>query len=274
MISHRNVIANVIQYVTHEKKPRRENNVTTQVSLGLLPMSHIYALVVVTHGSTYRGDEVVVLPRFDLHTFLGSIQRFKIQHMCLVPPVVIALLRNQDIARRFDLSSVRFVYTGAAPLGAETVTDLLAIYPTWHVGQGYGMTETSTVVCSTSESDICVGTSGSLVPGAKAKIIGFDGKEVTEYETPGELLIQSPSVVLGYLNNERANAETFVWHDDGRWIRTGDEALVRKTPGGNEHLVIVDRIKELIKVKVSSQHEFLLYPRCSLDMKLCGQAFR
>lgn len=167
-----------------------------------------------------------------------------------VPPVIIALLRNQKIAQNYNLDSVRFLYTGAAPLGAETVDDLLRLYPSWNVGQGYGMTETATVVCTTSESDICIGSSGSLVPGTRAKIIDFDGKEVTAYETPGELLIQGPSVVLGYLNNEKANSETFVWHDDGRWIKTGDEALVRVAGSGNEHLVIVDRIKELIKVKV------------------------
>lgn len=112
-----------------------------------------------------------------------------------------------------------------------------------------GMTETATVVCSTSEHDIFPGSSGSLVSGAKAKIIDLDGNEVTSYDTPGELLVQSPSVVLGYLNNEQASAETFVHHDDGRWIRTGDEVIVTKAPSGNEHVIIVDRIKELIKVK-------------------------
>ena len=112
------------------------------------------------------------------------------------------------------------------------------------------MTETATVVCSSSEHDILVGSSGSLVPGCKAKLLDADGREITEYEKAGELLVQSPSVVLGYLNNERVNAETFVWHDDGRWIKTGDEVLVRKAPSGHEHLVVVDRIKELIKVKV------------------------
>lgn len=73
-----------------------------------------------------------------------------------------------------------------------------------------------------------------------------------DYETPGELLVQSPAVVLGYLNDARATAETFVNHSDGRWIRTGDEVVVRKSPQGNDHFVIVDRIKELIKVKVCS----------------------
>lgn len=113
------------------------------------------------------------------------------------------------------------------------------------------MTETATIISATSESDIFAGSSGSLLPSTMAKIIAQDGKEVTKYDTPGELFIQGPSVVLGYLNNERATAETFVWDDDGRWIRTGDEAIVRRSPEGNEHIIIVDRIKELIKVNVS-----------------------
>jgi acyl-CoA synthetase (AMP-forming)/AMP-acid ligase II len=61
-------------------------------------------------------------------------------------------------------------------------------------------------------------------------------------------------VVLGYLNNEKATAETFVHDNDGRWIRTGDEVMFIKAPSGNEQLVVVDRIKELIKVKVSQSH--------------------
>jgi len=112
-----------------------------------------------------------------------------------------------------------------------------------------GLTETSPVVSSTTELDIDPGSSGSLLPGIKAKVIDAEGKEVTEYNTPGELYVQGPSVVLGYLNNAKATAETFVNHSDGRWMRTGDEVIVRKSPKGIEHLVIVDRIKELIKVK-------------------------
>jgi acyl-CoA synthetase (AMP-forming)/AMP-acid ligase II len=114
-----------------------------------------------------------------------------------------------------------------------------------------GLTETSPVVSSTTELDIDPGSSGSLLPGIKAKVIDAEGKEVTEYNTPGELYVQGPSVVLGYLNNAKATAETFVNHSDGRWMRTGDEVIVRKSPKGIEHLVIVDRIKELIKVKVN-----------------------
>lgn len=112
------------------------------------------------------------------------------------------------------------------------------------------MTETCTVVFSTSELDILVGSSGSLLPGHKAKVVDADGKEVTEYDVPGELWVQGPTIVLGYLNNVKATAETFVHVEDGRWIKTGDEVVVRKSAKGHEHFVVVDRIKELIKVKV------------------------
>ena len=112
------------------------------------------------------------------------------------------------------------------------------------------MTETAVVVCAPSEHDIYSRASGSLLPGVKAKIIDADGNEVTEHEKPGELLVQSPTVALGYLHNEKATSETFVHHSDGRWIRTGDEALIAVSEKGNEQIVIVDRIKELIKVKV------------------------
>lgn len=184
-----------------------------------------------------------------------------------VPPIIITLLRNQEIAQKYDLSSVRFLYTGAAPLGPETVAEVLKIYPNWHVGQGYGMTETATGITSTMENDAMAGTSGCLIPGTRGKIIDAEGNEVTEYEKTGELLYQGPSVTIGYLNNEKATAETFVWHDDGRWIRTGDEVLVRLSPKGNEHFVIVDRMKELIKVKVC--HFYSCLPRESGGMAMC-----
>lgn len=173
-------------------------------------------------------------------------------HTTQVPPVIIQLLRNQDLCAKHDLSSVRFVYTGAAPLGAETHEDMLRAFPGIRLGQGYGMTETSTVTISTSEHDVVVGTSGSLVPGVRARLLDEEGREITEHGRRGELLLQSPSVTLGYLNNERATSETFV-HDEegGRWIRTGDIAVVSRSPAGHEHFAVVDRLKELIKTKVS-----------------------
>ncbi|KAI0808848.1 hypothetical protein GGR55DRAFT_187993 [Xylaria sp. FL0064] len=249
MISHHNVIANIMQIRWHEDLGRRQKGVETQTNIGLLPMSHIYALIVVANTSVYRGDGVVVLPRFELKIFLECIQRFKINFMHLVPPIIIQLLRNPDLCANYDLRSVRYIYTGAAPLGAETHADMAKAFPQITVGQAYGMTETSTVVLSTGENDVVVGTSGSLVPGTRAKLRDEDGREITEYGKRGELFVQSPSVTLGYLHNERATAEAFVWDEDGRWMRTGDVAVVSVSPAGYEHFAVVDRLKELIKTK-------------------------
>jgi long-subunit acyl-CoA synthetase (AMP-forming) len=171
-----------------------------------------------------------------------------------VPPIIIQLLSNPKITQSYDLSSVRMLYTGAAPLGDETQQDIRKMFPSWAVGQGYGMTETSTLVLSSGELDIVSGTAGSLLPRVKAKIIGEDGKSISEYGQRGELWIQSPSLALGYLNNERATAEAFMFDEDGRWIRTGDVAVASKSPAGHDHFSIVDRVKELIKVKVCQIH--------------------
>ncbi|KAJ5221951.1 Acyl-CoA ligase inpC [Penicillium citrinum] len=251
MISHRNVIANTLQIKAFEQnhrsaaQPKDGLAVYSEIGLGLLPQSHIYALVVICHAGAYRGDQTIVLPKFEMASYLAAIQNFKITGLFLVPPIIINMLRNQDVCSKYDLSSVTSLFTGAAPLGMETAEQFQKIYPNVAIRQGYGLTETCTVVCSTHPTDIIFGSSGCLVPGFEARIMSAEGKEITSYDTPGELVVRSPSVVLGYLNNDKANKETF---EDG-WMRTGDEAVVRRGPKGTEHIYIVDRIKELIKVK-------------------------
>lgn len=86
MISHVNVIANVLQIATYEKvvrdkKPARKR---TEVGLGLLPLSHIYGLVVIAQTGTYRGDEVIILPKFELQSYLAAIQKYKIETLYVV----------------------------------------------------------------------------------------------------------------------------------------------------------------------------------------------
>ncbi|KAJ5958685.1 phenylacetyl-CoA ligase pclA-Penicillium chrysogenum [Penicillium vulpinum] len=248
MISHRNVIANTLQIKASEQSYRDGGGTRTpiqEIALGLLPQSHIYALVVICHAGSYRGDQTVVLPRFELKSYLHAIQHFKIISLFLVPPIIIHMLSSQEVCSEYDLSSVKVMFTGAAPLGAETANDFLKVYPNIMIRQGYGLTETSTVISSTLPHDVWLGSSGSLIPGFEVRIMTPENEEITTYDTPGELVVRGPSVVLGYLNNEKATKETFV---DG-WMRTGDEGVIRQSPNGIEHVFIVDRIKELIKVK-------------------------
>ncbi|MCJ1474053.1 hypothetical protein MMC13_002711 [Lambiella insularis] len=252
LISHRNVISNVLQISTYEK-PYREamkkasgsEDDFVETCVGLLPQSHIYALVVVCHCTGYRGDRVINLPKFEINSYLQAIQRFKINTLILVPPIVILMTKNKLLCDKFDLGSVKSLFSGAAPLGNETARELQKQYPDWYIRQGYGLTETCTVASASAYDDIDFGSSGSLLPSFEARLITIEGTEITGYDQPGELLLRSPTVVLGYHNNDKANQETF---QDG-WMRTGDEALIRKSPKGNEHIWIVDRIKELIKVK-------------------------
>ena len=262
MISHRNVIANTLQISLYDKPSRLAKGPDHRdVALGLLPQSHIYALIVICHASTYLGDEVIILPRFDLNNYLNAIQTYKINTLYIVPPIIIAMVKNRDTTKKFDMSSVTSIFTGAAPLGKETAEELASQFPEWKIRQGYGLTETCTVVCSSSPDDIWFGSSGCLIPGYEAKVMSAEGNEITGYNQPGELLVKSPSVVLGYLKNDKATQETFVDMPEGRFMRTGDEVEFRVSPDGNEHIWVVDRIKELIKVKVRCIHSHNQDPR-------------
>jgi len=254
MISHYNVISNVVQNYLYDKAWRAKISPTYHdVALGLLPQSHIYGLIVISHSSVYRGDQVVVLPSFNLQRLLSCIAEYRITNLYIVPPIIIAMLKNADLLAKHDLSSVTGVFTGAAPLGPETAQELNKLFPSWKIRQAYGLTESATTVLSSHPDDIWFGSSGCLVSGIEAKVMDLEGKEITEYDKPGELLVKSPSIVLGYLENEKATAEAFVDMPEGRFLRTGDEVVVRKSPKtGREHIWIIDRIKELIKTKVRS----------------------
>ncbi|KAF4979158.1 hypothetical protein FZEAL_4586 [Fusarium zealandicum] len=169
------------------------------------------------------------MPKFDFTSFLQTIQDFSVEQMCVVPPVLIQMLNRREDCSKYNLGSLRSVYSGAAPLGQETVNELLKIFPSWHVDQVYG-------------------SMGSLLPGLKAKFVDANGQDVTSSGTAGELLVQGPTLAMGYLNNEKATSETFVYQDDGRWMKTEDKVVTQKSPLGHEHFILVDRIKELIKV--------------------------
>ncbi|KAL4789690.1 hypothetical protein BDV19DRAFT_394841 [Aspergillus venezuelensis] len=158
------------------------------------------------------------------------------------------MIQNIVQCRAYELSSVRSVFTGAAPLGEETALQLQDTCPGIIIRQAYAnLTETSTAVSVTHLDDIWLGSSGVLLPGIKARLVDPEGNVITAHDTQGEIVVYSPSSTLGYLNNAKATQETF----ENGWVRTGDEAVIRRSPSGSEYIFILDRIKELIKVKVS-----------------------
>ena len=132
------MIANILQTTTFDAVARQKLNITTLVALGLLPLSHIYGLTLVALLSQYRGDEVIILPRFELGSFLAAVERFRIEQLSIVPPILVQMAANRDRCDRADLSSVRFVGSGAAPLGGELLGLLAGRYPHMHIVQCYG----------------------------------------------------------------------------------------------------------------------------------------
>ena len=142
-ISHYNVIANTMQIKAYDEPFRKTilkpgEDYYMENELGLLPFSHIYALVVINHAGIYRGDGIVVLPKFDFKQLLQAVQDHKIVTLYLVPPIIILMSKNKALLDQYDLSFVKVIFTGAAPLGQETANDLNKQYPNWLIRQGYG----------------------------------------------------------------------------------------------------------------------------------------
>ncbi|KAM5353379.1 hypothetical protein ACJ41O_000029 [Fusarium nematophilum] len=254
MITHANIIANVIQMTLFEQKGRGGPD-RRETVLGVLPHSHIYGVVMISHLSTYRGDSVIVLPKFDMVMMLESVARYKIRALNVVPPIIVTMSKNPDLLRRYDLSSVKTVISGGAPLSQETIARLAAHYPQWIFRQAYGLTEVAACACHTSAHDSWQGSSGSVVTGCEVKVVAHDGQEILAHNKAGEIWIKSPSIIAGYLGDDAATKETFQEDQDGRWLKTGDIGCFKQFPGKPEHIFIVDRLKELIKVKV---HDDLL----------------
>ncbi|CAI5944855.1 unnamed protein product [Closterium sp. NIES-64] len=173
MLSHRNLIANVQQLLAGTNP--RLDLCGEDVVLGLLPMFHIYAITLVNLLSLRGGACVVTLPRFDLHQYLRTLQEYKISVAPIVPPIILAMAKL-PLVDSFDLSSLRRVVSGAAPLGAELETAFRAKFPTVQLGQGYGMTEASpTVTASRLFARVphppAPGSCGSVLPLTEVKVV-------------------------------------------------------------------------------------------------------
>jgi len=246
MITHNNYVANCSQ-VLHLARQHPDHEAKRQRSrlLCFLPMYHAMAQTIFCVNSPKQGVPVYMMPKFDFLEMLQSVQKFRITELVLVPPVVVAMAKH-PATRKFDLSSVEGVGSGAAPLGREASEQLEKLWPDGRVNvkQGWGMTEATCAITTfhpaeTSHSFSC----GCLVANCEAKIVADEeGKIEVPQGERGEVWVRAPNVMKGYWNKPEATRETLT--EDG-WLKTGDIAYVDKD--GN--FFIVDRKKELIKVK-------------------------
>jgi acyl-CoA synthetase (AMP-forming)/AMP-acid ligase II len=245
MLTHFNLVANTHQILGSGLVDRYST------MIDFLPFFHIYGMSVLMNTGLAAGATQVVMGSFDPGRFLQLIAERRATNLFVVPPAMVALAHlGQDVPA--DLSSVRFVMSGAAPLPAETAATVAERYDV-EVIQGYGMTEASPVTHVSIIGRDKAGTVGPPVADTRQKVIDPEtGDEVAIGEV-GELLVEGPQVMVGYLGRDDATEESILIEEDptgehpwsGRWLRTGD--IVTMDDEG--YVTIHDRAKEMIKYR-------------------------
>ncbi len=231
-LTHRNLAANVDQAQAASRLAPGE---TTPA---FLPFFHIYGMEILLNVYVAMGGNIVTLPRFDLELFLRIIEERQCSRLYIVPPVAIALAKH-PLVDQFDLSSVKLVLSGAAPMGAE-VEQAVCARLGCDTTQGYGMTEMSPVSHIMPLGTTRAGSAGPALPNTRCRIVDPDSGTDLGPDDIGELWVQGPQVMKGYLNNPQATEESL---DAEGWLRTGDIASI----DADGYLFVHDRLKELIK---------------------------
>jgi len=212
------------------------------VALGVLPFFHIYGMTCIQFMTLAHGGTVVTMPKFDMESFLGMIERYKVTWVPVVPPIVLGLAKHPAVGK-FDISSLKIVSSGAAPLG-EALAKEAEKRAQFQISQGYGMTEASptTHMMPTRIPNFKVGSAGWVIPNTEVMVVDPVTQKPLGVGQSGELWIRGPQVMKGYWNQPQATAESIT--KDG-WYRTGDLGYVDE----DGYFFIVDRMKELIKYK-------------------------
>ncbi len=235
MLTHRNLVANLVQL-------RVMLTVTGEDHIiAVLPFFHIYGMHVILNLGLWQGASLVTMPRFELEPFLALLQQHRVSLAFVAPPLVLTLAKHPAVDG-YDLSSVRKLFSGAAPLDAALETACIQ-----RVGctlqQGYGLTEASPDThCTTDDATRKPGTVGAPLPNTECRIVDTATGRDLGCGEDGEILVRGPQVMKGYLNNPEATAATL---DADGWLHTGDIGHADE----DGCFTIVDRLKELIKYK-------------------------
>jgi acyl-CoA synthetase (AMP-forming)/AMP-acid ligase II len=233
MLSHRNLVSNMVQ--TEGVLALSPDDVV----IAVLPFFHVYGLCVVMNLGLLAGATLVTMPRFELGQFLDLLERYRVTRAYVVPPIVLALAQHPAVEGR-DLSALKHILCGAAPLGgdlAEEVAERIGC----SVTQGCGMTEMSPVTHMVPPFSRAKkpGSIGPPIPGTECRLVDPATGEDAPPGERGELWMRGPQVMRGYLNNPEATAAMI---DDDGWLHSGDVAIVDE----DGWFQIVDRVKELI----------------------------
>lgn len=171
MLTHKNFVSQMLTVTDFEGT---DVNQKDDVIIGFLPFFHIFGLTTLVLRSFYSNTPVVIVPKYDLELVCQLIEKYKVTIGPIVPPVAVHLAKN-DVVLKYDLTSLRIISSGAAPLGSEHI-DALQLRIKAPVRQGYGMTET-TAGCIYQKVGISPsGSTGVLVANMECKLVDEDGK--------------------------------------------------------------------------------------------------
>ncbi|MDQ2896061.1 MAG: AMP-binding protein, partial [Actinomycetota bacterium] len=214
--------------------------------LGTLPLSHAYGILVTISGMHHPDPGFAVLLRwFDPVAFPALVAEHGLQISAVVPSMLQILL-GQPLEEH-DLSSLRFVTSGGAPLAPDVAAEFCRRVPSVSIRQGYGLTETGALISSNPVGRERSGSVGLPVPGCEVRVVTDDGQALPAGEA-GEIAARSPGVMRGYWHAPEATADAI---QDG-WLYTGDVGYQDE----DGYLFIVDRKKDLI-----IRGGFNVYPR-------------
>ncbi len=214
--------------------------------LGILPMFHCFGLVECTHYPLSIGATLILVPKFDAGRFDKLLRKYHPSIIPGVPTLFEALIHNKHMDD-IDLSNVKYVVSGGDALNEEknlAVNEFLKKHNCRHgVVQGYGMTETSGGCIFSTTSSYTLGSVGIPLPGNDMKIVNPDTKEEVNINEVGEILISGPSVMMGYLNDQKETNKVLEKDKKGTiWVHSGDLGYIDK----NGCLFFVQRLKRLI----------------------------
>ncbi|KAI8141383.1 hypothetical protein BJV82DRAFT_618984 [Fennellomyces sp. T-0311] len=210
-----------------------------KIILGMIPLYHFSGIHRVFNIGIAQGSTAVLVQKYSVDTMCEAIQRYRVTDFPTAPPIIIHLVNNPKVDK-YDLSSLKVLTVGSAPIAPSVVSRFVEKFKA-PLLQGYGMTEVSPVITYQLPDFAKPDSIGRLAPLLKAKIIDMDGN-ILGVDQPGELCVKGPNVMLGYKGNSEATAGAI---DKDGWLHTGD--IVKVDKEGNYY--IVDRIKELIKYK-------------------------
>ncbi|KAK7282018.1 hypothetical protein RIF29_10482 [Crotalaria pallida] len=243
-LTHRNLIALIggFYHMRHLTKEEEEEEGTVPVSLFPLPLFHVFGFFMLVRAIA-MGETLVLMQRFDFEGMLKAVERYRIRYMPVSPPLVVALAKS-ELVNKYDISSLKLLGCGGAPLGKEVAESFGARFPNTEIVQGYGLTESAGAAARMIGSDEAKhhGSVGRLAENTEAKIVDPVTGEALSPGQKGELWLRGPTIMKGYVGDEKATAETV---DSEGWMKTGDLCYF----DSDGFLFIVDRLKELIKYK-------------------------